>query len=264
MSYWYLNKEGFPKVSLRERINPGNTHQYQKEISEIQQIEKDINKFYPLCKILKQGILSNLIPNRFSDDLLNNTNSKFNIVLKGRQVGVTCTLSVIALYNALFLNKNVVIASRNKNVSIDILNRILTMYINIEEHLKYGVCGLTKTKVTFNNGKSIRVISSLKNYNSSIDLLIIDEYDFISPMMKKYFITSVCPVIASRINDKVIITSSIRRGLINKEEYSVEDLITNNDYEIFNFNVLTINCFDLIVKQYNRNKKISEILDEKS
>jgi len=41
-------------------------------------------------------------------------------------------------------------------------------------------------------------------------------------------------------------------------------LPTNDDYQIYNFNILTINCIDPIVKQFNRNRKINQILDEKS
>lgn len=260
MSYWYRNKEGFPKVSIRERINTNNMHEFQKEILQIKQIESDINKFYPLCKGLRQGVMTNLVPNPFSNDLLNKTNSKFNLVVKGRQIGVTYTLSVMALYNALFLNKSVAIISYNVDAGINILERILNMYVHLEEHLKWGVNKLSKREVSFNNGTSIKIFSNIKNYKTSYDLLIIDEYDFIPSVMKREFITTICPTIAARVCDKAIITSSIKTDC--NKEYSVEDL-TNDDYEIFNFNILTINCFDSIIKQHNRNKKINEILDEK-
>ena len=263
MSYWYRNKEGFPKVSLRERINTNNMHEFQKEILEIRQIENDINKFYLLCKGLNKGVMTNFVPNPFSNDLLNKTNSKFNLVVKGRQIGVTYTLSVISLYNALFLNKSVAIVSTNTYGGLDILSRILNMYVHLEEHLKWGVNKLTKREISFNNGASIKTFSNIRNYKTPYELLIIDEYDFIPSRMKKEFISTICPIIASRVGDKAIIASSIKRSR-SDNEYSVEDLITNDDYEIFNFNILTINCFDSIIKQHNRNKKINEILDEKS
>jgi hypothetical protein len=263
MSYWYQNKNGFPKVSIRERINSNNIQEFQKEILEIKQIENDINKFYPLCKVVTQGFIKNLVPNTFSKDLLNKTNSKFNLVLKDRQVGCTCTLSVIALYNALFLNKNVAIISYDLNNDINILERILNMYLHLEEHLKYGVNKLSKKEVSFNNGTSIKIFSNIRNYKTPCELLIIDEYDFINFGIKKELITNIFPIIASRVGDKSIITSSINKNLNNKE-YSVEDLITNDDYEIFDFNILTMHCFDSTIKKYNRDKKINEILNEKS
>ena len=262
MSYWYRNMVGFPKVSLRERINTTNMHEFQNEILEISKIEKDISHFYTLCKGLdgRTGTLKSFKMNPFSKELLENIDSKFNLVIKGKQLGMTYTLSSIALYNVLFLNKSVGIISSNTDGAINILDRIKTMYVNLDEYLVYGVRKITSREIQFNNGTSIKVFGRLDNYTHNYELTIIDEYDFITLKCKKSFIESICPRIASRINDKVIISSSIN----GKSDYSMEDLVTNDDYQIYNFNILTINCIDPIVKQFNRNRKINQILDEKS
>lgn len=262
MSYWYRNKEGFPKVSLRERINSSNMHQYQHEINQISKIEKDISLFYTRCKGLdgRTGTLKKFNMNPFSKELLDNIDKKFNLIIKGRQLGITYTLSTIALYNILFLNKSVGIISYNIDGAINILDRIKTMYVNLDEYLVYGVRKITSREIQFNNGTSIKAFGRLDNYSPDYELTIIDEYDFIPTKWKGTFITGICPRIASRIGDKLIIASSIN----GKSDYSMEDLITNDDYQIYNFNVLTINCIDPIVKQFNRNRKINQILDEKS
>lgn len=261
MSYWYLNKEGFPKVSLRERINQTNAHQYKREISELLTSQNDINEFYKLCKFIdNSGKLSNFTTNQLSNDLLYKTNDKFNIIIKGRQVGVSYALCVIALYNALFLNKSVALFSYNLESSINLLDKVKMIYSHLDDHLKYGVRRLNKGQISFNNGTTIRSFGGLTKYTTSYDLVVIDEYDFTSYKFKKELIANIYPVVSSRVGDKIIISSSLSSS---ESDYSISDLLTSEDYTIFNFNVLTIDYIDSIVKQYNRNKKINQILNGK-
>jgi len=255
MSKWYRNREGYPKVSLREILGKDNAHLYQREVKELISIT-DVKRFYNSCKIItpSNGLVT-LVNNAFSDEILESfTNNKFTITIKPRQIGYSTTSGVIALYQTQFLNKSVVIVNRKY-----ILDRVKELYVNLPEHLKYGVKKLTKKCIFFNNDTYIKVSSKYPK-GTSPELVIFDEYDFLSSKQIKDFIISIAPSVAARIGDQVLIGSTINHRQTGLG--SIRDMISNKDYGIYNFSIINLNQIDLIMKQFERNKKINEILDE--
>ena len=254
MSKWYRNREGYPKVSLREILGKDNAHMYQNEVKELLSIT-DVKRFYNSCKMQTPMGILNLVNNAFSDEILDSySKNKFTITIKPRQIGYSTTSGIIALYQTQFLNKNVVIVNRK-----EILDKIKNLYVHLPEHLKYGVKKLTKKCIVFNNDTYIKVSSKYPK-GTSPELVIFDEYDFLSSKQIKDFIISIVPSISARIGDQVLIGSTI--NIRQTGTGSIRDIITNKDYSIYNFSVINLNQMELVMKQFERNKKINEILNE--
>ncbi len=252
---WYRNSEGIPKVSLRDTFSKNNIENYKQEIYELGQVSKDIKLFYNKCSILTgSGLVSGLINTRYSNEILESINDKFTVVIKARQIGFSITSAIISLYYTQILNKSVVIISKD-----NMMDKIRMIYRYLPEHLKYGVCKMNKKEIKFNNGCRIKVSNSIISaLGWSPELTICDEFDWLSNKQKdicKYLI----PTIAARLNDQLIIGSTIDT---NNKGVSMLDLITNTDYFVYNFKFLNLDEIDLIVKQFIREKKINDILNE--
>jgi hypothetical protein len=258
MTKWYRNIEGFPVTTLRDSLFPVIPFfQISPEIQHLFRVSQGgVSTFYNECKIYTStGRLLPLVNNGFSNEIFESIKNKFTIIVKERQTGLTTTEAVIALYYTQFLNKNVTIVSRG-----NIIDKIKSIYVNLPDHLKYGIKRLNKKCIYFNNGTFIRFTkcsgSFAIRYNPG--LMIFDEYDFLQPKKLKIFINQIVPCF-SPTGSQIIIGSSLNPKSNNKEG-SINDLLTNPNYSIYSFKSVNLTKMDLIAKTFERDKKINEVL----
>lgn len=110
--------------------------------------------------------------------------SRFNIVLKFRQAGLTELISMYCLWLALFhVNKNIQIISIKDRVAKKVLRRIKYMYKNLPWYLKVPIVNGragdigTASELEFSNGSLITSIPTTEEAGRSeaVSLLVIDE-----------------------------------------------------------------------------------------
>jgi hypothetical protein len=110
--------------------------------------------------------------------------SRFNIVLKFRQAGLTELISLYCLWLAMFnANKNIQIISIKDRVAKKVLRRIKFMYRNLPWYLKIQIVNGrpgdlgTQTELEFSNGSIITSIPTTEDAGRSeaVSLLVIDE-----------------------------------------------------------------------------------------
>jgi len=110
--------------------------------------------------------------------------NQFNIVLKGRQMGLTELIAMYSLWLAMYHpNKNVQIISLKDKVAKRLMRRIKYMYRNLPAHLQVPVINGrsgeygTAQEMEFSNGSTIMSIPTTEDAGRSeaVTLLILDE-----------------------------------------------------------------------------------------
>lgn len=112
---------------------------------------------------------------------------KNNIVLKGRQLGLSTLVAGYALWKMVFHNDyKVLVIATTQDVAKELVAKVQLMYEKLPVWLRKTAPAGTfnKLELTFQNGSSIKAVSSSEKSarSPSISLLIIDEAAFIERM----------------------------------------------------------------------------------
>jgi hypothetical protein len=105
---------------------------------------------------------------------------RYNIILKGRQLGLSTLVAAYALWKMIFNNDfKVLVIATTQDVAKELVAKVQYMYDNLPVWMKSTVKENTfnKLELTFKNGSSIKAVSSSEKSarSPSISLLIIDE-----------------------------------------------------------------------------------------
>ena len=119
----------------------------------------------------------------FQDDCVRDFQAhRFNIVLKSRQLGLSTVTAAYCVWYSLFKkNKNILVIATKHSVAINFIKKVTTILENLPKWLFLTSYELTKQKVTFSNGSSIKAIptSADAGRSEALSLLVIDEAAFI-------------------------------------------------------------------------------------
>lgn len=151
-----------------------------------------------------------------------------------RQAGKSTCVGAFALWYAIFhKDKFIGIASNKGSSSKDILRRIKIMYEELPFWLKPGVVEYNKLSIEFENGSKIETSATTEDTfrGRSINILILDEFGFVSDGIARQFYASVYPAVAQSEESKIIIIST-PNGVFNlfHEIYTGAEKKTN-DFE---------------------------------
>lgn len=137
------------------------------------------------CRIqhpMKGKINFNLFP--FQEDLLTDlTHNRFNIILKGRQLGISTISAAFALWKMTFISDyNVLVIATSQDVAKNLVTKVRVMYDNLPSWLKAKYAEHNKLSLRFQNGSQIKAASanSEAGRSEALSLLVIDEAAFIS------------------------------------------------------------------------------------
>jgi hypothetical protein len=122
----------------------------------------------------------------------------------------TTVLVALALYQACFNEKNtVLIFSHMESSAKMIMGRIKEAYRLMPNHLKPAVKAWGSLEIEFDNGSVIKAgPTSIKSgHGETIDLLLLDEFDYVQPEVQDGFITGIIPTISTS-QGKIFICSS--------------------------------------------------------
>jgi hypothetical protein len=136
------------------------------------------------CKIehpLKGKVLFNLYD--FQKNTLNELiEHQFNIILKSRQMGISTLVAAYALMNMLFReNYKVLVIATTQDVAKNLVHKVKVMYNGLPSWMKTRVVDDNKLQLSFENGSTIKAVSSSPTAGRSeaLSLLIIDEAAFV-------------------------------------------------------------------------------------
>jgi hypothetical protein len=140
--------------------------------------------------------------------LENFKNKRFNIVVPSRQSGDSYVLAIHALWSALKSDQPILIISRMMEESEHILDLIRELYCELPFFIKPGIKEWNSKKVTFDNGSMI-VASTLKGFSGMTwNLVIIKDFAKMHPSIAKFFYNNILPIMTSRSDSSIIISSA--------------------------------------------------------
>jgi len=143
--------------------------------------------------------------------------TRFTIVLCARQAGKTVSVSVYALWYAVFnSDKEIGIVSNKQSSAIYILSIIKRMYESLPAWIKPGVKEYSKLFVQFDNGTKISVSATSADAfrGRPLNLLICDEFAFVRKGIAEDFWSANYPTISTSVESKIIVIST-PNGMFN-------------------------------------------------
>jgi len=164
--------------------NPVNINR-QQQVSEILKCGK--NPVYFMKEYTKiQHPVKGLIPfetYEFQDECVKSfQESRFNIVLKSRQLGLSTVTAAYALWMALFKkDKNILVIATKLPTAMNFITKVKTMLDSLPAWLLLTKFEPTKQSIRFSNGSTITAVPTSPDAGRSeaLALLIVDEAAFI-------------------------------------------------------------------------------------
>ena len=116
------------------------------------------------------------------DALKDFENHDYNIVLKGRQIGISTLVAGYALWLMLFhKDKNILVIATKQETAKNLVTKVKFMHQNLPVWLRGEVITDNKLSLQFSNGSQIKAVASSPDAGRSeaLSLLILDEAAFI-------------------------------------------------------------------------------------
>lgn len=108
--------------------------------------------------------------------------NRFNIILKSRQMGISTLSGAFCCAQMLFnSNYKILIIATKQDVAMNLLDKVKLLHSELPVWLRQKVVTLNKLSMEFENGSSIKAVSSAAHSGRSeaLSLLIIDEAAFV-------------------------------------------------------------------------------------
>jgi hypothetical protein len=165
------------------------------------------------CKVKREdGSVGSILLRDYQKEILDNfVNSRFNILMASRQVGKTISAAIFMLHKILFDNdKNIMIVANKGDTSVEIVDKIKSIYSLLPFFLKPGIKTWNQKSLTFENGCRIKTSARTKTpaIGFTIDVLYLDEFAHIPSNIIEPYYTAAFPTTAAIQNSKIIITST--------------------------------------------------------
>ena len=184
----------------------------EEEISEFVKCSNDIFYFVEkYCQIKREdGSIGPIILRDYQINYLKELNNKFILHVKSREIGSVLLNAIKLLHYSLFNNdKNILIVANTSDTTVELLDKIKDIYINLPFFLKMGVKNWNKTSINFDNDCRI-IAKSIKNASIgfTIDYIHIEEFAHMSAENVNTFYTSIFPILSALKNSKLVISST--------------------------------------------------------
>jgi len=138
-------------------------------------------------------------------------NNRFTIAKLPRQSGKSVTVTSYMLWLVLFNDQqNIAILANKGALARQLLAKIQLAYENLPKWIQQGVVTWNKGDIELENGSKILAASTTSSAirGGSFNLILLDEFSFISRNIAETFFASVYPTISSGATTKIIIVST--------------------------------------------------------
>lgn len=122
------------------------------------------------------------------------------IVKCGRQMGKTTIIAAYILWFACFnFEKYVLVASKDNDAAMDVMDRVRFGYEELPHWLKPGCQYFNKHEIVFDNNSSIKSSATTENTGRgrSVSLLMLDELAFVKPEIQVGMWASLAPTLST-------------------------------------------------------------------
>ena len=229
---WFKNEVGVRRSGITFALSDY-------EIQEYIKCKLDIHYFAEkYCKVKREdGSIGNIRLRDYQKDILDlYTKNRFSILCASRQAGKTVNAAITMLHFITFNNdKNIMIVANVAGTTIEIIDKIKSIYVNLPFFLKSGIKNWSQRTMIFENGCRIKSAARSKTpaIGFTIDFLYLDEFAHIPSNIIEPYYTAVYPVVSAVENSKIIITSTpngmnLFHKLLTDAERVDGDVLKNN------------------------------------
>lgn len=204
---WFKNEVGVRRSGLTFALTDD-------EIQEYIKCKLDIHYFAEkYCKIkTEDGSIGSMTLRDYQEDILDlYHNNRFSILMGSRQIGKTISAAITMLHFITFNNdKNIMIVANVANTTIEIIDKIKSIYILLPFFLKVGIKNWNQRSIIFENGCRIKSSARTKTpaIGFTIDFLYMDEFAHIPANIIESYYTAAFPVVSAVNNSRIVITST--------------------------------------------------------
>jgi len=204
---WFQNEVGVRRSGLTFMM-------IDDEIQEYIKCKLDINYFAEkYCRIkTEDGSVQNIKLRDYQRKILDlYTKNRFSILCGSRQIGKTVNAAIAMLHFITFNNdKNIMIVANIRSTTIEIIDKIKNIYIQLPFFLKVGIKNWNQQSITFENGCRIKSSARSKTpaIGYTIDFLYLDEFAHIPSNIIEPYYTAAFPTVSAIENSKIVITST--------------------------------------------------------
>jgi hypothetical protein len=229
---WFKNEIGVRRSGITFAMTDD-------EIQEYIKCKLDIHYFAEkYCRIKREdGSIGKIQLRPYQKDILNlYTKNRFSILMSSRQSGKTINAAITMLHFILFNNdKNIMIVANVATTTIEIIDKIKSIYIQLPFFLKVGIKNWNQRSIICDNGCRIKSSARSKTpaIGFTIDFLYLDEFAHIPSNIIVPYYTAVYPVVSAIENSKIVITSTpngmnLFHKLLIDAERPEGDVLKNN------------------------------------
>jgi hypothetical protein len=204
---WFQNEVGVRRSGLTFMMTDD-------EIQEYIKCKLDINYFAEkYCRIkTEDGSVQNIRLRDYQKKILDlYTKNRFSILCGSRQIGKTVNAAITMLHFITFNNdKNIMIVANIRSTTIEIIDKIKNIYIQLPFFLKVGIKNWNQQSIIFENGCRIKSSARSKTpaIGYTIDFLYLDEFAHIPSNIIEPYYTAAFPTVSAIENSKIVITST--------------------------------------------------------
>jgi len=204
---WFQNELGVRRSGLTFMMTDD-------EIQEYIKCKLDIGYFAEkYCRIkTEDGSVQNIKLRDYQRKILDlYTKNRFSILCGSRQIGKTVNAAIAMLHFITFNNdKNIMIVANIRSTTIEIIDKIKNIYIQLPFFLKVGIKNWNQQSITFENGCRIKSSARSKTpaIGYTIDFLYLDEFAHIPSNIIEPYYTAAFPTVSAIENSKIVITST--------------------------------------------------------
>ena len=228
---WFKNEVGVRRSGLSFGITTEEFQEYMKCSEDVQYFAEKY------CQIKREdGSIGPIRLRPYQRDILDLYEKNRVILCASRQSGKTINAAITILHFITFKNdKNVMIVANLRDTTIEIIDKIKSIYVNLPFFLKVGVKNWNQKSMVCENGCKIRTAARSKTpaIGFAIDFLYLDEFAHIPSNIIEPYYTAVYPTVAAVANSKIIITSTPKgmnlfyKLLMDSERPESDPLSTN-------------------------------------
>lgn len=204
---WFMGEIGVRRAGITFKLSDD-------EIQEYIRCKLDIHYFAEkYCKVkTEDGSIQNIKLRDYQKDILDlYTKNRFSILMGSRQIGKTINAAITMLHFITFNNdKNIMIVANIRGTTIEIVDKIKSIYVNLPFFLKVGIKNWNQQSIICENGCRIKTAARSKTpaIGFTIDFLYLDEFAHIPSNVIEPYYTAAFPVVSAIENSKIIITST--------------------------------------------------------
>lgn len=203
---WFKNEVGVRRSGITFMMSDD-------EIQEYIRCKLDVKYFAEkYCRVkTEDGTVQNITLRDYQKDILDLYSGRFSILCGSRQIGKTVNAAITMLHFVTFNNdKNIMVVANIRGTTVEIIDKIKNIYIQLPFFLKKGIKSWNQQSVTFDNGCRIKSAARSKTpaIGFTIDFLYMDEFAHIPSNIVEPYYTAAFPTVSAIENSKIIITST--------------------------------------------------------